>query len=50
MGAGLGLILQDKTKFEHYNHYAFVYYFDGKHHAHNPSWVFIENLKRLSEE
>jgi len=50
MGDGLGIVLRDETKFEHYNHYAFVYYFDGKYHEHNPSWVFIENLKRLSEE
>jgi len=50
MGSGLGIILKDEMKFQHYNHYAWVYYFDRTHHNHNPSWVFIENLKCLSKE
>jgi len=48
MGNGLGIILQDKMKFQHYNYYAWVYYFDSAPHVRNPSWVFIENLKKVS--
>ena len=50
MGGGLGIILRDEMKFKHYNHYAEVHYFDGRHHKTNPCWVFIENLKRLRKE
>jgi len=50
MGSGLGIILLNEIKFLRYNHYAWVYYFDTTYHEHNPSWVFIENLKCLSKE
>jgi hypothetical protein len=46
-GTGMGIILQDKMKFAHYNHYAWVYYFNSDHHKKNPCWVFLGSLKKV---
>jgi hypothetical protein len=46
-GSTMGIILQDETKFNHYNHYARVYYFDSSHHKKNPCWVFLGSLRKV---
>jgi len=49
MGNTLGIILQDEMKFRHYNHYAWVYYFNSRHHKKNPRWVFLGSLTKAKE-
>jgi len=49
-GNTLGIVLQDQMKFKHYNHYAWVYYFDSSHHKKNPCWVFLGSLDMVEKE
>jgi len=46
-GTTMGIVLQDKMKFKHYNHYAWVYYFNSRHHKDNPCWVFLGSLNNI---
>jgi len=49
-GTTLGVVLQDELKCAHYNHYAWVYYFDSKHHETNPGWVFLHCISKVENE
>jgi len=46
----LGIVLQDEMKFKHYNHYAWIYYFNSHHHKDNPCWVFLGNLNNIERK
>ena len=48
-GNTMGIVLQDEMKFKHHNHYAWVYYFNSRHHKDNPCWVFLGSIKRLTQ-
>jgi len=47
--ASMGVVLQDQLKFNHYNHYAYVYYFDSKYRTANPCWAFTETLAKVEK-
>jgi hypothetical protein len=44
----LGVVLQDELKYNHYNYYAYVYWFEGCRTA-NPSWAFTETLTKVEK-
>ena len=46
-GNTMGIVLQDEMKFKHHNHYAWVYYFNSRHHKDNPCWVFLGSLSNI---
>ena len=46
----LGIVLQDEMKFKHHNHYAWVYYFNSRHHKDNPCWVFLGSLNDIERK
>jgi len=46
-GTTLGVVLQGELKFKHHNLYAWVYYFNGRHHKENPCWVFLGSLNNI---
>ena len=48
-GKTLGIIVQDEMKYEHYNHYARVYYFTSLYHDVNPTWVFLGSLRKVEK-
>jgi len=48
-GDTLGIILQDEMKFEHYNHYAWVYYFSSHYRKKNPCWAFLGSLRKAEK-
>jgi hypothetical protein len=48
-GTTLGIVLQEELKFNHHNHYAWVYYFDSKYHEVNPGWVFLHCINRVEK-
>ena len=48
-GTTMGIVLQDKTKFTHSNHYAWVYYFGPLQRNDNPCWVFLGSLSNIEK-
>ena len=45
----MGVVLQDQLKYTHYNHYAYVYWFEGGARTHNPAWAFTETLEKVDQ-
>ena len=47
--SSMGIVLQDKLKCSHYNHYAYVYWFENFARTDNPSWAFTETLEKVEK-
>ena len=46
----MGVVLHDKLKYNHYNYYAYVYWFEACARGDNPSWAFTETLEKVERK